>query len=491
MKTRRHLFARFLFLFVLAAPLFGFAQPSAFQARHHSLAVLPEGEATLFFLDSNLYCSVSGVILAAQHHGGQVTGFVPDTSLVKIDPNVDYVVRHPVSGDLYYTVKDKKEVSTLYCLHAEQGKRAKAKRVDMDGLSVCHPTFSADGRFIVFFSTGRHRTGKDYDLWYARAGKDGWSDPHNMGNRVNTSGDETNPVVCGQYLYFCSSGHSGADGIPSLFVTPLVARRIEGDTIGMLQIGRGRVNRMPAPVNKKGSVSNAIAFDQSTQTVYWLLRDARADVSRPLYSLDGSLQSRFLWGYVHNTADTPLADVTVKALRNGVVAAEAVTDSLGFYSLYLPAGEDWHLQYQLAGYFVDTLGLLSDVSLEGQPVEEIQRDVTLGGIPLHTLVYYYDLFEPNVSIALSSHGRIVLAPLARFLNDNPSCHLRLMLTNDITTDAQFNRMLTDQRIEALRTYLLPLLPSTVKCDFLNGCSGPQNCSSASGTSRLTVVIELQ
>lgn len=480
-----------LLFLCLTASTFGYAQPSAFRAQHHSSATLPEGNVSLFFVDSNLYCNASGVILVAQCSGHQVTGFVPDTDFVKLDENIDYVVRHPVNGDLYFTVKDKKEFSTLYCQHAEPGKRAKIRRVDMDGVSVHHPTFSADGRFMVFSTTGRNHTGGDYDLWYAKSDKEGWSVPHNMGNRINTSSDETAPVICGQYLYFCSGGHNGADGTPSLFVTPLMARRMEGDTVGMLLIGRGRVSRMPSPINEMASASTAIAFDAGTQTTYWLLRDGIGDGSRPLYSLVGSLHARFLWGYVRNTEEIPLAGVKVTALHDGVSAAVAVTDTLGFYSLYLPANEDFLIQYCHAGYFIDTVEILATAIADEQPIEEMQRDVTLGGIPLHSLVYYYDLFEPNVSIAISRHGRSVLAPLVRFLNDNPTCHVRWMLTNDITADAEFNRLLTDQRLEALRAYLLPLLPEGVRCDFFNGCSGPQSCSSASGISRLTVVIELQ
>lgn len=489
MKTRTHILSAALLPLLLLVSLASAAQTTAFKANHQPLALLPEGDASLFFLDGTLYSTSNGVILAAQRRGGDILRFVPDTLLVKMHDAVDYVVRHPVSGDLYFTVKDKKGFSVLYVSHTETGKRAKIKRVDMNDLSVIHPTFSSDGRFMVFSSTGRNRSFGDFDLWYSKLGKEGWSNPRNIGNRVNTRMDETNPVINGEYLYFCSRGHNADDLHPALYVTPLMARRIEGDTVGMLQIGRGRVLRMPSPVTLSGSSSLSIAFDTLGGHTYWLRRNGDASDVRPVYSLSCPLGARYLWGYVHRVSGEVLAGAKVSVLQSSEVITTAITDSMGFYGLYLPCGDDFTLRYHYDGCFADTL-LMPALSATGEyPVVEEQRDITLDGIPLRSLVYYYDLFEPNVSLAISPHGRAVLAPLVRFLADNPNYHARLLLSNDITDNADFNGLLTEQRLKVLRDYLTPLLPPTVKLDFWNGCQGGQSCSSASGQSRLTVVVQ--
>ena len=54
---------------------------------------------------------------------------------------------------------------------------------------------------------------------------------------------------------------------------------------------------------------------------------------------------------------------------------------------------------------------------------------------------------------------------------------------------EFNMLLTDERIQRLENYLYPLVPPTVKIDVDNGCIGRDGCSNASGTSRLTVLID--
>ena len=488
MKLHTHLAAAAMAVLTVL-PVATRGQATAFRDVHQVSAVVPEGESTLFMLDGTLYCYTNDVILAAQRRGDDILRFAPDTQLVKLNDALSHAVRHPVSGDLYFTAPDKKGFSELYCSHAEDGKNPKTKRVDMDGMSVLHPTFSADGRYMVFSSTGRSNSGRDYDLWYSRLGKEGWSAPRNMGNRVNTRLDETHPVVCGEYLYFSSNGHSSVDPQAALYVTPLVARRIEGDTVGMVQIGRGRVMRMPSPVNLAGSTTTAIAFDTARQCSYWLRRDGGVASLTPVHSLRGTMEARYLWGYVHRTSGEPMAGVGVTAYSGSDAVATTVSDSLGFYALYLPAAAGYTLRYHRTGFYADTVRMEAMATTGEYPIVEVQRDITLDGLPLRSLIYYHDLFEPNVSLALSGRGRAMLAPLVRFLRDNPDFHVRLLLTNDITGNAEFNGLLTEQRLQVLREYLTPLLPGTVKVDFWNGCQGGQSCASASGMSRLAVVLQ--
>ena len=93
-----------------------------------------------------------------------------------------------------------------------------------------------------------------------------------------------------------------------------------------------------------------------------------------------------------------------------------------------------------------------------------------------------------MDIELSERGIEQLEPLVRFLNDNPSLEVNMVLKNDITPSSQFNNLLTDQRVLSLRNHLYSVLPASVKLSVENGCSGPYNCCDASGISRLTVTI---
>jgi len=81
------------------------------------------------------------------------------------------------------------------------------------------PFFSADGRWLYFFSNRAGGQGGD-DLWRASVKADGgWGKPENLGPGVNTRGDEWAPASSadGQRLLFASNGHGGA-GRHDLFV---------------------------------------------------------------------------------------------------------------------------------------------------------------------------------------------------------------------------------------------------------------------------------
>ncbi len=79
--------------------------------------------------------------------------------------------------------------------------------------SVGHPSISVDGLTIYFASDmpgGSGGTDIYKSLW-----KDGeWSEPENLGTRINTSADEMFPYVhTSGVLYFSSDGHTGLGGM--------------------------------------------------------------------------------------------------------------------------------------------------------------------------------------------------------------------------------------------------------------------------------------
>lgn len=81
------------------------------------------------------------------------------------------------------------------------------------------PFFSADGRWLYFFSNRPGGQGGD-DLWRAKVLADeGFGPPENLGPGVNSPGDEWAPVTSadGKRLLFASNGHGGA-GRHDLFV---------------------------------------------------------------------------------------------------------------------------------------------------------------------------------------------------------------------------------------------------------------------------------
>lgn len=75
-----------------------------------------------------------------------------------------------------------------------------------------HPALSSDGSLMVF-SSDRLPARGGLDLFITQLGPDGWSEPMNMGEYINTSGHEWFPFLDRQNnLWFSSSGHDGYGG---------------------------------------------------------------------------------------------------------------------------------------------------------------------------------------------------------------------------------------------------------------------------------------
>lgn len=469
------------------------AQESAFVVSQQKMAQLPGHVSNVSMVDGDLYCFASGVLLKAHRSGEQLIGFWADTAFVKFDEDVEYVVRHPQSGDLYFTKRDTKGRSYLFRV-VDDGKSSKTSMVRLGGgflnkgMTVEHPTFSVDGKIMIFSSLEKTRSNGGYDLWYSLFDGKRWGKPENMGRRINTPADERAPVIYRDCLLFATNGYKEDNGHMSLYSTRLLSDRVVGDTVGMLQIGRCRVQRLPSPFNEDNSDDHDLAIDTSQGFSYWVSTRPSGDTDSQLYSFSGALDGILLWGLVTDCYDHPLPGVQVTARQGNDVVCNTFTDHEGFYRIYLQCNQYYDLSYQLDQYFTSFESINTTKDSDEYLIAETRQNVRLDRLPIGERIVYEDLFGPNVDTELSERGMEMLSPMVRFLNDNPTSSLQLTLMNDLTTDRIFNRLLTEQRIQSLEAHLLPQLPPTVKISIANGCDGTENCSSASGKSRLTVLI---
>ena len=89
-----------------------------------------------------------------------------------------------------------------------------------DNFSVGHPTISHDGNTLIFSSDMPGGTGES-DLYYCIKENEEWSTPINIGENVNTFGNEYFPYLANDTtLYFSSDGLMGYGGL-DIFVTQL------------------------------------------------------------------------------------------------------------------------------------------------------------------------------------------------------------------------------------------------------------------------------
>lgn len=105
--------------------------------------------------------------------------------------------------------------------------------------NCAHPAISADGKTLYFSSDMGGGQG-GMDIWYCKLDASGaWGTPVNMGDKVNTKGNEIFPsITADNILYFASNGHEGLGGLD------IYESKIKDDKAG-------KVYNMGRPVNSE------------------------------------------------------------------------------------------------------------------------------------------------------------------------------------------------------------------------------------------------
>ncbi len=105
--------------------------------------------------------------------------------------------------------------------------------------NCAHPAISADGKTLYFSSDMGGGQG-GMDIWYCKLDAGGaWGTPVNMGDKVNTKGNEIFPsITADNILYFASNGHEGLGGLD------IYESKIKDDKAG-------KVYNMGRPVNSE------------------------------------------------------------------------------------------------------------------------------------------------------------------------------------------------------------------------------------------------
>ncbi|CAN5423354.1 hypothetical protein BH11BAC2_BH11BAC2_12180 [soil metagenome] len=101
-----------------------------------------------------------------------------------------------------------------------------------DNYSCAHPSLSSDGQKLYFSSDMPGGKG-GMDLWVCNKQGTGWSKPENLGDTVNTKGNEVFPVITDDgTIYFSSDGHPGIGGLDIYFTHDIGGKYVTPHNVG-------------------------------------------------------------------------------------------------------------------------------------------------------------------------------------------------------------------------------------------------------------------
>ncbi len=208
------------------------------------------------------------------------------------------------------------------------------------------PSLSADGRTLYFISSREDGKGKK-DLWVTYKMRNGkWLAPSNLGDVINTSGNESSPFIHadGQTLYFSSDGHTGM-GESDLFMT---IRQPDGTWSKPKNLGY--------PINTKAD-ENSLVVSLDGKTGYFASDRSDSKGATDIYSFEMAESLRpkpvtYLKAKVNDavTGSDLEAKVELVQLSSGLVYTEAMTTAQGDFLICLPSGDDYALNVSCKGY---------------------------------------------------------------------------------------------------------------------------------------------
>lgn len=343
--------------------------------------------------------------------------------------------------------------------------------------SVGHPCLSADGNTMYFVSDmpGGFGGADIYRISKDPNGK--WGKAENLGNKVNTEGDELFPFYEEEngILFFASNGRFGLGGL-DIFISPYNGT------------GFSRSVNAGAPVNTPYD-DFAMIMDQKSATGYFSSNRVGGSGDDDLYSFDllkGFDIGKRIEGIAKDKEGKyiPYAFITLWNDK-GIVIDTLTAKSDGSYSFMTDTDKNFKLTGKKPGYLdgenpVSTFGkeyiVKADVTLltkQEAVAEQVKDGADLGEIAEFKNIYF-DLNKYDIR----SDAAKELDKIVKIMNTYPGMIVELSSYTDCRDTKEYNQLLSERRAQASADYIKKRIthPERIsgkgygKTKLVNGCS---------------------
>jgi outer membrane protein OmpA-like peptidoglycan-associated protein/tetratricopeptide (TPR) repeat protein len=309
------------------------------------------------------------------------------------------------------------------------------------------PSLSADGR-TIYFASDRPGGKGGLDIWMSQKNDDGsWQNPVNLGDSVNSPGDEQSPFIHqdGKTLYFSSDYHIGMGGF-DLFV-------VRRDDMG----NWAHLSNLGYPINTNRDEIGLIVNAQGNTAYYSSGKnpDYGKDIFQfTLYEKARPQEVSYIKGLVYDEISRqPLqAQFELYDLSNGSLVNQSLSDSkTGEFLLCIPTDRNYMLNVARQGYlfYSDNFALQGIFHLE----KPFLKDVPMKPINPGEKIVLYNVFYETNSYGLKPESKYELDKVVKFLNTNPTIRIEISGHTDNIGTVGYNQTLSENRSFSVVKYL--------------------------------------
>jgi peptidoglycan-associated lipoprotein len=306
-----------------------------------------------------------------------------------------------------------------------------------DSLVVAHPSLSADGQTLYFVSDREGGFGKK-DIWMTEKVSDGWSEPENLGPKINTDGNEMFPFIRDDgTLYFSSDYHIGMGGLD-------IFKAYFKETGGERQLV---VENMKPPINSTGDDFSIFFLPGKDQGMF--ASNRKGSLGDDLYSFILPPKIFRAEGEIVNSeTDTRVSDAYMRVIGTDGTMLKVRSDDGKFQYRLNPETE-----YIFAAFkegFLNAKKIISTVDLEDSKNFELTLQLTPTDVPVNVDNINYEFGKWD----LLPGSKRALDSLVDILNMNPTIVVEIMSHTDFIGSVQFNSELSQKRAQGVVDYLI-------------------------------------
>lgn len=327
-------------------------------------------------------------------------------------------------------------IATSNRADAAWGKATKLE-ITRDTLSsFAHPAVSPDGEWLYFTSDMPGGKG-GLDIWRVRITAAGLGGVENLGEPINTAGDEMFPTFRPNGdLYFSSNGHPGLGGL-DIFIA-------KTDKSGKKII----LEHPGYPLNSQGD-DFGMTFEGAHNRGFFSSNRGDGRGWDHIYSFEKPEIIQTVTGWVYEMEGYELPDAQVYLVGNDGTNKKLSVKGDGSFTEVVEPGVDYVLLATCKGF----LNHKEEISIK--PTAESEDHVLqfpLASIRVPVLIdnIFYDFDKSS----LRKESETALDELVKLLQENPNVTIELSAHCDYKGSEAYNKKLSQRRAESVVRYLI-------------------------------------
>ena len=325
--------------------------------------------------------------------------------------------------------------------------------ISKDTLSTfAHPAISPDGMWLYFVSDMPGGLG-GYDIWRMEITSRGLVGMENLGEPINTPGNEMFPTFRPNGdLYFSSDGHPGLGGLDIFIAKPTSGLTEEGSRTSSPRETSGEglytLEHPGAPLNSQGD-DFGMTFEGLHNRGYFSSNRGDARGWDHIYSFEKAEVLQTVKGWVYEKDGYELPQALVYMVGNDGTNLKLSVKGDGSFTQEIQPG----VSYVFLGTCKGFLNHKEELRVE--PVKESEEYVLQ--FPLASLtapVLIRNIFYDFDKATLRPESTLALDSLIDLLNENPNITIELSSHTDFRGSDTYNERLSQQRAESVVSYLI-------------------------------------